>query len=164
MKRCLLLFCALLASCASLVGEPEVAVQKVNLVKLDSRGADLEFFLQITNPNMFGLTLLGYSYDLQALTLPLAKGGARERVEFPGGASTALRLPVRMEYGELWEVLKRRPDPERVPYRLRAGFEVDTPLGMKLIPVDQEGTFAVPREYRPTFYLQKLKELFDTSK
>jgi LEA14-like dessication related protein len=149
-----------LAGCSFLVGEPEVRVERLNVVGADSKGVDLELYLSVTNPNSFAVTLTGYSYDLQVTTLSLAKGGARNRVAFKGGTTTDLRLPLRVEYGALVEVLKRRPDPERVPYRLQAGLELATPLGQLLVPIDREETFAIPKEYRPDYYLQQLKGFF----
>ena len=164
MQRWLLyLLCLLMTGCAGMVTAPQVTVETVQLVKLDSRGADLELLLQVNNPNGYDLTLLGYHYDLQVSALPMAKGGARERVEFPGDTTTPVRLPVRVEYGSLWELLKRRPDPDKIPYRLQAALEVATPLGAMLVPVEQNATFAIPQEYRPSKMLLQLQELLPSS-
>ena len=154
-----ILFC--FAGCTKFVKEPEVKLQRLNVVGVDTKGADLELFLNVNNPNSFSVSMIGYSYDLQVMTLPVARGGARNKVEFKGGTDTDVRLPVRVEYGSLWEILKRRPDPDKVPYRLQAGFELDTPIGEMLVPLDRKETFTIPQELRPSFYLQQLKGLLN---
>jgi LEA14-like dessication related protein len=154
----LLFFCA---ACTMFVKEPEVKLQRLNVIGVDTKGADLELFLNVNNPNSFSVAMTGYSYDLQVMALPVAKGGSRNKVEFRGKTDTDIRLPVRVEYGTLWEILKRRPDPDKVPYHLQAGFELDTPVGEMLVPLDRKETFSIPKEYRPSFYLQQLKGLLN---
>ncbi len=159
MKRLLSLFLLFFTGCAMFVAEPTVTVQRTNLINLDSRGVDLEFLLAIQNPNSFAVTLNGYHYDLQVLTLPVARGGAREPVELRGKGTTDFRLPVRLEYKDLIAILKRRPDPDKIPYRLQAGLDMETPVGQFLVPIDKADSFAVPDQYRPSFYLKEVPEL-----
>lgn len=161
MKRLLLLLLLFLSGCSLLVADPEVTVQKASIVGLDSSGFELEFYLTVKNPNPYGIALKGYNYDLRVMTLPIAKGGARDAVEFKAGSTTDMRLPVRIEYRDLLEILKRRPDPDRIPYRLSAGLELDTPVGEVLVPLDKSSTFAIPKEYRPSHFLKQITDLFD---
>ncbi|SNB44651.1 LEA type 2 family protein [Geobacter sp. DSM 9736] len=157
----ILLFLFLLTACSSLVSDPDVRVSRVNVVGFDSSGLDLEFYLNVSNPNSFGVTLQGYSYDVQVMALPVARGGARERVEFKAESMTDMRLPVRVQYRDLLEVIKRRPDPDRIPYRLNAGLDLDTPVGRMNVPIDRTATFAVPEEYRPSWMLKQVSDIFD---
>jgi len=158
MKRLLtfFFFIPLLAGCSLLLSAPDVQVKDVGIVGLDSKGADVELFLEVTNPNSYALKLLGYSYDLRIMALPLTKGGGRETLEFPAGTTTDLRLPVRVTFSSFYELLKRRPDLDAVPYQLVAGLEVDFPLGTQTVPIDRKGTFKVPERYRPGIYLKHL--------
>jgi LEA14-like dessication related protein len=144
------------------VAEPTVTVQRANIINLDTRGVDLEFLLAVQNPNPFGITLNCYHYDLRVVTIPVARGGARERVEFSGRGTTDFRLPVRIEYKALLAIMKRHPDPDRIPYRLQADLDVETPVGQLLIPIDKAAAFAVPDHYRPFFYLKDIPEFLRT--
>lgn len=54
--------------------------------------------------------------------------------------------------------MKRRPDPDRIPYRLQADLDVETPVGQLLIPIDKADVFAVPDHYGPSFYLKEIPE------
>ena len=72
-----------------------------------------------------------------------------------------LSLPVRITFHDLLEILKQRPDPEHIPFRLTAGLDLHTPFGEIAIPVDKRGIFSVPQKYRPDRFLKQLDELFN---
>lgn len=145
----LLLLLTMLAGCTT-VHQPVVTVKDLNVVSLDPAGAGLELFLRIKNPNSFDVTLQGYSYDLKVMAFPLAKGGAREEVKFAREAESDLRIPIRITYGDLLEILKRKPDPDHVPYQLAAGLDIETPMGQMTVPINRTGTYAIPKQYRPS--------------
>lgn len=160
MRLCLVAVAFVCSGCSMLLSSPEVRVRDVAIVGLDSKGVEFELLLAVINPNPYSLNLVGYNYDLKVMALPLAKGGARESFEFKGGgATTDIRLPVRVNMRSLYEILKRNPDPDNVPYALAAGLEVDTPLGMHLLPVEKSGLFTVPERYRPESYLKQFRNI-----
>lgn len=146
--------------CGRLVNPPVVTAQDLNVVSLDPTGAGMELYLRVKNPNDYDIRLQGYSYDLKVMALPLAKGGAREEIRFPGQAETDIRIPIRISYGDLLEILKRRPDPDKIPYALAAGLDLETPMGQMTVPVNRTGTYAVPKEFRPAGLLGKLVDFF----
>lgn len=156
-----LLFCCLmfLTGCSLFVANPEVVIKDVNVIGLDASGVAIEFYLSVTNPNSYDLKLLGYNYDLKIMAVPLSRGGARDLVDFPGRSTTDVRLPVRIAYHDMVEILKRRPDPNHIPYQLKAGFDLDTPVGALAVPFEKSGTYAIPESYRPSFYLKQITDL-----
>ena len=143
--------------CSVMLSEPAITVKRTALVGLDTAGADLEFHLSISNPNPFDLTLLGYTYNLQVMTLPLTGGGGQQPLAIPSGRETDMRLPVRVQFGDLLEIIKNRPDPDKIPYQLNARLQLKTPLGDMLVPVDRNGVFSVPDQYRPGYYLNRIR-------
>jgi LEA14-like dessication related protein len=150
----------MLTGCSLFITAPSVQVKDVGIVGLDSNGVEIELLLAVTNPNPYRVKLTGYNYDLKVMALPLAKGGGRETLDFQGGGTvTDLRLPVRVSLSTLYELLKRRPDPDNIPYTLDAGLELDSPLGVHAIPVEKRGTFKVPERYRPEFFLKQLRNI-----
>jgi LEA14-like dessication related protein len=159
LKRLVLIVSFWLSGCSLFLTTPEVAVKEVNLLSLDSGGVEIELNLAVTNPNPFVVKLQGDSYDLKVLTLPFARGGAREAVDFPSRSTTDMRIPVRVSYGELWEILKRHPDPNKIPYQLKGGLELQTPFGAAAVPVERNGTFAIPQKYRPDTLLRGVMDL-----
>lgn len=156
----LLVLIVLLSGCTKFVSQPEVTVQDLNVVSLDAGGAGMELYLTVKNINSFDVKLQGYSYDLRVMALPLAKGGGRDEVKFPAGMETDLRIPIRISYGDLVEILKRKPDPDRIPYQISAGLELETPMGQLIVPINRNGTYAIPKQYRPVFLFGKIGELF----
>jgi len=150
----------LAAGCASLIQAPQVTLKRTNLIGMDTSGADLEFFLGISNPNSFDLSLLGYTYDLRVMTLPLAASGLQSTLPIPAERETDMRLPVRVKFGDLLEILKRRPDPAKVPYHISARLHLKSPLGEIVVPVEMDGSFALPETYRPSFYLDRFRDIF----
>lgn len=155
-----LLLLLITAGCASLIQEPQVALKRSNIIGLDTAGVDLEFYLGITNPNSFDLSLLGYTYDLRVMTLPLAASGLQGAILIPADRETDMRLPVRVKFGDLLEILKRHPDPDKIPYQINARLHIKSPLGEMVIPVEMDGSFALPEKYRPSFYLDRFRDVF----
>ena len=152
----LLLLFTLLTGCSTLVKEPVVTVKDLNVVSVDGAGAGMELLLNIENPNAFEVRMLGYSYALKVMELPLAKGGVREEIRFPSGAATDLRIPIRISYGDLVEIFRRKPDYDNIPYQLSAGLDLESPLGPLAVPVNRNGTYSIPQKYRPSRLLENL--------
>ena len=161
---CLWLLALLCTGCTVFVKAPTVTVRGLNVVSLDGSGVGMDLNLTVKNPNPYDIKLLGYRYDLQVLALPLAKGGGREEVSFPSGAETELRIPVKVSYGDMLEIFKRRPDPDHVPYLLSAGLDLETPLGKLSVPVNRTGSYAVPKQFRPGSLLNRLGDFFKQNK
>lgn len=157
---CLLLLVVLLSGCSKLVSAPVVTVQDLNVVSVDPTGAGMELYLRVQNTNSFDVKLQGYSYDIKILTLPLAKGGAREELNFPAHEETDVRIPIRISYADLLEILKRKPDPDKIPYQVAAGLDLETPVGQMTVPVKKSGTYAIPKKYRPAALFGKVAEFF----
>lgn len=158
MKRLLLVSFLLLTGCSLFVKNPEVTVKDVSLVGLDSAGAMLEVALGIANPNPYRIDLQGYRYTLQIASLPLAAGDARQVVAFSPENTTDVRIPVKIAYGDLLEILNRRPDMDHVPYRLQADLDLKMPVGTLALPLDRSGTFAIPRNYRPSALIKQFSD------
>jgi LEA14-like dessication related protein len=152
---CMLL---LIPGCATFVQEPRVTLVQTSLVGVDTSGVELEFYLDIANPNAFDLSLLSYTYNLKIMTLPLSSGGKQDTVLFSAGKNTGIRLPVRLKYNDLLEIIKRQPDPDKIPYRMDARLFVDTPLGEMVIPVEKDATLSIPQKYRPSKFLNNLQD------
>jgi len=156
--RILLLGCMFLTGCSLFVTKPQVAVKAVNFSGINRGGVELEFLLAVTNPNSYNLKLMGYSYSLFVSALPLAQGEKREVVEFAGNATTDFKLPVRITLQELLEILNNRPDFDHIPYQLKADLDLQAPFGRIAIPVNKNGTFAVPRRYQPSHFLKQIND------
>jgi len=153
---CLLLLVFLCTGCTMFVKAPIVQVRDFKVVSLDGSGVGMELRLTVQNANPYDIKLLGYNYELKVMALPLAKGEARDEVSFPSGVETDLRIPIKVSYGDLMEILKGKLDPNQIPYALQAGLDLQTPLGRLNLPVNHTGSYAVPKQFRPGSLLNKL--------
>lgn len=158
MKNFLMLSLILLSGCTTLITKPEVTVKDVKLVGVDSGGIDLDFYLSVKNTNSFDLKMKGYSYDVKIMALPLAKGASIETQNFYAKSTSDLLIPVKISYNDLIEILKRRPNPDAIPYQLHADLTADTTLGDMIIPVNKSDTVSIPKEYRPSNMLKKIDD------
>lgn len=149
--------------CASLVKTPHVTVHSANIVSVDTSGFDIELLVGVENRNSFDVSLLGYTYDLQVMSVPFSSGGLQKGVLFPAGQTVDIRLPFRFLHSDLLGILKRKPDLDHIPYSIDARLNLDTPVGELAVPVKKSDTFSVPASYRPGTYfkrlLQPLKEM-----
>lgn len=148
----------MLSGCASLVQTPHVTIKETSVVGLDASGIDLDFHLGISNPNSFDLSLLGYSFDLQVLSQPLSTGGRQDTILFPAGKETGMHLPVRLKFTDLMEICSRATDPDNIPYQLNTMLQLKTPLGEMALPVVKSAVLAIPEQYRPAAFLNRLRD------
>ena len=163
MRRLLLLCTLLFAGCSLFVSKPGIVIKGLNFVKLDRDGVEMELMLAVTNPNSFNLRVTGYKYNVVVSDLSLLSEEKHESIEFKGNATTEISLPVKITFHDLLEIVKRIPDPEHVPYRFTAEFDLGTPFGGYTVPVTKNGSFALPRKYRPGQIFKQLNGLFNGS-
>lgn len=145
-----------LFGCASLVITPQVTVRSTNIVSVDTSGFDIELLIGVENKNAFDVSLQGYTYDLQIMSIPFSSGGLQKGVLFPAGQMVDIRLPFRVHHSDLFEIFKRSPDLDHIPYSVDARLNLDTPIGELIVPVKKSDTVSVPAAYRPGTYLKRL--------
>jgi LEA14-like dessication related protein len=126
---------------------------------LDQSGLDLVLHLGVTNPNCYDLSLLGYTYEVRVLALPLFSGGLQDTVLFPAGTETGMRLPVRLKFADLLEIINRAPDPDNIPYQLNGMLNLKTPLGDMELPVEKSAVLAIPGQYRPAALINRFRDV-----
>ncbi len=114
--------------------------------------------LAVTNPNSFDLTIVRYSYALSVMGLPLGTGQNEKAITFPANKQNTIHLPVRVTHRHLLSAITRLPDPDRVPYHLKAELTFATPFGEKMVPLDRHGHFPLPERYRPKAILKGILE------
>lgn len=151
------------SGCASLVTAPRVTILSTNIVSVDTSGFDIELLVGVENRNAFDVSLIGYTYDLQVMSVPFSSGGLQKGALFPAGQTVDIRLPFRVHHSDIAGILKRRPDLDHIPYSIDARLNLETPVGQLIIPVKKSDTVSIPAAYRPGTYfkrlLQPLKEM-----
>ncbi len=146
MKMLLILSMLLLTGCASLVAKPEVTLKDVKFAGLDSKNIGIDVYLSVHNPNSFDLSLKNYSYDISIVSLPVAKGNAEASYDFYADSTTDILVPVKIPFSSVFEILKRTPDPDAIPYQVHAELTIGRGIASLTVPVTKSGTLAVPKE------------------
>jgi len=154
----LFLLLVLLPGCSFVVKAPQVTLREAGIVGLNGSGIEIEFFLNISNPNSFDLSLLGYSYHLDVMYLPLSTGEKQQTLLFPAGKETVMRLPLRLKFADLLEIINRAPDPDNLPYQFNSILQIKTPLGRMSMPLEKNSTLAIPKEYRSSGFINRLRD------
>ena len=55
-----------------------------------------------------------------------------------------MRLPVRLKFTDLLEIIKRADDPDKIPYQLNTTLHLRTPLGEMSVPVEKSAVLSIP--------------------
>ncbi len=156
MKILLVLSIFLLSGCATLVAKPEVTVKNVKFAGLDSKDIGIDVYLSVHNPNSFDLSLKDYSYDVNVVSLPLAKGSAKASYDFYANSTTDMLVPVKIPFSSLLEILKKTPNPDSIPYRIHAELTIGRGIAFMTVPVTKSGSFAIPGELYSSIVRKKI--------
>ena len=119
----------LLTGCSAIVTPPAVHVRSITPVGITLSGIDFEANLQVSNPNRFDLSLLSYSYSLQVADRQLSAASVSQVTTFPARQEADFKLPISVRYADLLSLLQQQPDPDHLPYQLKAALVLVTQIG-----------------------------------
>jgi LEA14-like dessication related protein len=147
-----LLIIVLIQGCSSLeqAGElvsgtkPTGEVKGVKLSRLDFKGIDLVFDLQVDNPNPVKITLDHLDYELKLLNRSFLTGEQGMGMSLPANGLSQVKLPVRMEFEKLLSSYKELSKRDELPYQIALGLGFDVPLlGRIRLPVQYQGRLPI---------------------
>jgi LEA14-like dessication related protein len=125
--------------------KPTVRVEGVRLSGLDQEGVDLQFDVNVRNPNGFTIDLAGFDYDLQLFGQSFVKGRQSEEVSLTAQSTSHVVLPLRLGFRQLLDSYQQLKQSERVGYRLDLGLGFKMPvIGSLRLPVVYEDEFPLP--------------------
>ena len=137
----LLLFLAGCATLNDLIRKPEVSVIRVVPTGADFDHIDLEMELLVKNPNPVGISLAGYDYDLTVDGASFFQGSMNEALTLEANGSSTFKVPLTLNYKELFSSIKSLADETESAYRIETGFLFDLPvLGEQRMELSYEGT------------------------
>ena len=138
-----------LASCASLVQEPQVALASVQLAGIGIQGATVAVELDVTNPNGFSLDARGVEYTFYFLPVDvtpddedwrtLASGRTTQGVTLPGNGTVRVPIEIPFTYREIGDAAASLLRDGSLRYRFEGAFTVGSPVGDFRIPFDRTG-------------------------
>ncbi|RYZ66828.1 MAG: hypothetical protein EOP05_18570, partial [Proteobacteria bacterium] len=118
------------SSCATIaeqvIQEPKVELQSVKLRDIRQTGGTILIGVEVDNPNPFGITLDGLTYELELAGKPLSQGELKESAKVDAKAKSLIEIPVPVKFGELYssvlDFVQKKSSAYRVKGQARFGF------------------------------------------
>lgn len=130
------------------VAEPTVDVTGARITNKSLSGIDLLVEFEVDNPNALALVLDGVGYHLRINDEPFLDGRHDERMQVAARGRSALELPLKLRYTDIYRVIQsfEGKNRDRPRYQLDADFVFNVPvLGPVTVPVRKEGDFPLDR-------------------
>ena len=143
------LFVLLQVACgSSVIREPVVTLESVQLAGLGLRGGTLMVNVAIQNPNPFSLNANAVRYALSIAEsgspvdttwLDVANGVYDEDFSVGGGRTESVQVPVEFTYAGLGSAASSILRAGTFTYRASGVVDVRTPLGTREVPFERDG-------------------------
>jgi LEA14-like dessication related protein len=146
----------LLAGCGSIVHQPKVTLENVQIGGLGLRGGTLLVNLRVENPNGFTLSANQLTYDLSirdpdevagadadTAWIEFASGTYDEPFSVRGHETRTVQVPIEFSYSGLGSASSALLRNGTFTYRARGTVDVKTPLGTQAVPFSKRGTFSM---------------------
>jgi LEA14-like dessication related protein len=127
-----------------------VAISGIRILHIDERELALELSVDLRNDRRVGVTVEQLEFDLALTGAPLATGALTRSTRLGGRATATVTVPLTVDCRSLTREDFDALFEPRVPYRLRGGARVATPLGRRDAAVDARGSVASPAQWRAT--------------
>ena len=151
-RICLLLLSVsvfLLSNCASLnsvVQEPKVSFNSVELSGFSFKGLDLIAHIDVENPNAISIPLPKIDWQLFINTASFINGTLKENQSIKSRGKATLAVPVRLTYDGLYNSFKSLIETKEAAYDIAMGITFAIPiLGDKVYNLDFSGVLPLPQ-------------------
>ncbi len=148
----------LLASCAALqemVQAPTVRVGNVAMNDFTFQDVTLDFGLDVNNPNVFGVELLGFDYQFVIEDNEFLKGTEDKTLSITPQSKSTVNIPIKINFKELYSLLTKVKDLDSLSYHLTGNFKPGGLLAGVNIPFNKKGT--LPNVRVPKISLKGVK-------
>ena len=146
-------FVFLLSGCSAVqqalnIENPRYAIRDIRprvdiAIPLSASSIDIDFNLEVDNPNSVGLRLDQLDFDLFINDTRVLDSTSRQEVRVPANGIGNVQLQTRIGYQNvrsLWNEIVDIVRGQRARYELRGNAYYDTPLGRLKFPVTVHGT------------------------
>ena len=130
----LLLVIAILPACSmkDAVEKMSLELKRVQMKDVTPSGFNATVYMQVDNPNRFGVRIAGLNYRAEINGREVATGMIQDEIGIPASGSVVAELPVEVSYAELnFDELRGRLD-----YRLTGEVVFKTWFGSYTLPFD----------------------------
>jgi LEA14-like dessication related protein len=155
----LLVLSFLFFSCASLqdvLKEPEISFDTFKISRINFDSIDLLFTYKVENPNVFGITLPRFAYNLLIEDASFVSGTAANPISIARQNSSFIDIPVTLSYEDLFKAVSILLDQNEAAYTINTDFFLDLPVvGETKFPLSHSGK--IPILKMPEIALNEVK-------
>ena len=119
---------------------PRVSVKDVSLAGVSWDAVDVDFILQIDNPNPIEVTFDSFRYALELDGQPFLKGDQNTGVPFKAYGTSEARLPLKLAWAQVFTAIPAVKKKSKVPFKLSGDLGFQTPLGHVDVPWSKIGS------------------------
>jgi LEA14-like dessication related protein len=152
MKRSLLVLLALslltVTGCATLkklFKKPRVTFKTARLANASLSDATVDVVYQVDNPNTFGLSLAKVDYAFFVEGKQVVAGSPRKGLELKPRGSSELVFPANVKFADIVPVVQTFLTKDAATFKAQGSLGIETPIGVITFPLEQEGTFEIPK-------------------
>lgn len=135
---------SLVGGCSALQ-RPEIRAVRPHVTGIDLEGVNLTFDVDVSNPYPMALRTPRFTYGLDIEDAEFIKSQAPVEIDVPAGQVGTAKLPVRVEYAQLWRTYQTLANSNEVKYRLHGTVPVSALGQTHELPLSHSGTFPVFR-------------------
>lgn len=137
-----LLSCATMRHLLGVVADkPTVRLVNVDVRSISTKRMELDFVLEVYNPNSFGIDIQELQYNVSSLDLDLGDGAYKDTISLKSKEKVEVRLPFRVDPDNLVNLMKRYlQNPKELKVQLKADLFLDTAFGKMDMHFQEEKT------------------------
>ncbi len=122
--------------------QPELDVKNVRITGLSFDAVDLTLDIEASNLNPLPISLTGFDYNLKINNASFLQGQQKESFTIAARDATVFRIPVSLNYKDLYATFRTLRDQDLTSYRIAGGVSFNLPvLGSTRIPFGADGEF-----------------------
>lgn len=155
-KRAFLVFLALslttLSGCAALQSllngafkKPTLRFKTARLANASLSDATVDLVYELDNPNSLGLKLASVDYAFFVEGKQVVAGKPKSGVNLKSNGKSELVFPANVRFADIAPVVTTFLNKDVAAFKAQGSLGIQTPIGIVRLPLEKEGTFAVPK-------------------
>lgn len=121
--------------------KPQVRLVNIDVRSISTKRMDMDFVLEVMNPNSFSVDIEELQYKVRSLDLDLGEGSHKDLITLKSHDKVEVRLPFRMDPATLVTLMKKYlQNPKELKIQLVANLYLDTTIGKMDMHFEEEKT------------------------
>lgn len=138
------------------IQRPTVSVADVRMTGLSFDHTDLNFKIQIDNPNGVNISMAGFDYNFDINQKSFLSGKQDQAIAIAARGQSQFDFPVTLKFSDVIRTVGDLLERDSAAYKIDLGLMFDLPvLGKQKIPLSYDGQFPIPK--LPAIRVKSLK-------